>query len=84
MNRRLTHVFAGVLLSVILCSGAFVSDRKFELLVMAGDRSGNVTCPIDDSPAYWTGKSKTDKSSGKLLWLYKCTQNRHEFWVVQQ
>ena len=41
-----------------------------------------VYCPIDNSSAYFTGKTKTAEN-GKQLWLYKCTQFGHEFWVVK-
>ncbi len=43
----------------------------------------DVTCPIDGSGAYWTGKIKYDRPTGKALWLYKCVRVGHEFWVVK-
>jgi hypothetical protein len=49
-------------------------------VTVCGER---VTCPIDNSLSYFTGKTKTDVS-GKLLWLYKCTLYGHEFWVVKK
>jgi hypothetical protein len=45
--------------------------------------AANVTCPIDGSSAYFTGKTKVDVS-GKLLYEYKCNQFGHLFWVVKQ
>ncbi|OFW13934.1 MAG: hypothetical protein A3H27_18090 [Acidobacteria bacterium RIFCSPLOWO2_02_FULL_59_13] len=55
------------------------------LLVLATAISvyaATVTCPIDKSSSYFTGKTKVDVS-GKLLWLYKCNLYGHEFWVVK-
>jgi len=43
----------------------------------------DVTCPIDGSGAFFTGKTKTDVS-GKLLYEYKCNMFGHLFWVVSQ
>jgi hypothetical protein len=43
--------------------------------------SAGVKCPIDNSGAYFTGKTKTD-ISGKFLKLYKCNLYSHEFWVA--
>jgi len=40
-----------------------------------------VNCPIDDSSAYFTGTTKIDSASGKLLKLYKCPRG-HSFWAV--
>lgn len=45
--------------------------------------AAQVTCPIDNSGAYFTGKVKTDVS-GKLLKLYKCNMYGHEFWVAER
>lgn len=45
--------------------------------------AATVTCPIDGSSAYFTGKTKPDVS-GKLLWEYKCTRFGHQFWVVKK
>jgi hypothetical protein len=42
------------------------------------------TCPVDDSSAYFTGKTKTDRSTGKLLYEYKCNRAGHLFWVVKR
>ena len=60
-----------ILLLVVLATGV-------ELLYAA-----NVTCPIDDSIAYFTGKTKVDVS-GKLLYQYKCSSYGHLFWTVRQ
>lgn len=43
----------------------------------------NVKCPIDDSSAYFTGKTKVDVS-GKLLREYKCGTFGHRFYVVDR
>lgn len=40
-----------------------------------------VTCPIDDSSAIFTGKTRTDSATGKLLKEYKCNRNSHVFWA---
>lgn len=40
-----------------------------------------VTCPIDDSGAYFTGKTETDRATGKLMKEYKCRRNGHTFLV---
>jgi len=40
------------------------------------------TCPIDNSSAYFTGKTRTAEN-GKQMWLYKCNMYGHEFWVVK-
>lgn len=45
--------------------------------------AANVTCPIDGSSAYFTGKTKVDVS-GKLLYEYKCNKFGHLFWTVKQ
>jgi hypothetical protein len=42
----------------------------------------SVTCPIDDSPAYFTGETQTAQN-GKQMWLYRCVMYRHEFWVIK-
>lgn len=42
----------------------------------------NLPCPIDGTSAYFTGYSKTDPPSGKLLKLYRCPRG-HDFWSVQ-
>lgn len=42
-----------------------------------------VKCPIDNSDAYFTGKTTTAEN-GKLLKLYKCLLYGHEFWVVAE
>ncbi len=49
--------------------GAFV-------LAMA---AADVRCPIDDSAAYFTGKTQT--ISGHQMWEYKCLLNNHLFLV---
>ena len=41
----------------------------------------NVKCPIDNSSAYFTGKTKIAEN-GKLLKQYKCNGFQHLFWVV--
>lgn len=41
--------------------------------------AGSDTCPMDKSQVYKTGKSITDKVTGKLLWEYKCGMG-HTFW----
>lgn len=40
-----------------------------------------VECPIDNSSAYFTGETKVDSATGKLLKLYKCARG-HTFWSV--
>jgi len=40
-----------------------------------------VKCPLDDSKAYFTGKTKISEN-GKLLKEYKCTSYSHLFWQV--
>ena len=39
-----------------------------------------ITCPEDDSGAYFTGKTRVS-SAGKLLKQYKCNSYGHLFWV---
>ena len=39
-----------------------------------------ITCPEDDSGAYFTGKTRTS-SAGKLMKQYKCNLYGHLFWV---
>lgn len=46
--------------------------------------SQGVTCPIDDSGAYATGKTQTDSATGKLLKEYECRRNSHTFWVASR
>lgn len=38
-------------------------------------------CPIDNSSAYFTGETRIDSATGKLLKKYKCPRG-HEFWSV--
>ena len=45
--------------------------------------AANITCPIDDTSAYFTGTIKSDAKTGKQLWLYQCYIYGHKFWVVQ-
>jgi hypothetical protein len=40
-----------------------------------------VKCPVDSSSAHFTGKTKVDSATGKVLKLYKCSRG-HEFWSV--
>jgi hypothetical protein len=40
-----------------------------------------VSCPIDNSSAYFTGATRVDSASGKLLKKYRCARG-HEFWSV--
>jgi hypothetical protein len=40
-----------------------------------------VVCPIDGSSAHYTGETKSDEITGKLLKLYECARG-HEFWVA--
>jgi hypothetical protein len=42
----------------------------------------NLPCPIHETSAYFTGYSKTDPPTGKLLKLYRCPLG-HDFWSVQ-
>jgi hypothetical protein len=63
-------------LAIVLLLVIFVATAT--VLLYAAD----VKCPIDGSSAYFTGQTKTDVS-GKFLWLYKCNQFGHEFWVVK-
>ncbi len=52
------------------------------LLLVAGSAIAyGVTCPIDNSNAHFTGTTKVDSATGKLLKLYKCPRG-HEFWAV--
>jgi hypothetical protein len=46
---------------------------------MGGAVTQSLTCAIDRSSAYFTGKTTTDKSTGKLLYEYKCNRNGHLF-----
>ena len=39
-----------------------------------------VTCPEDDSGAYFTGKTRVS-ANGKLMKQYKCNAYGHLFWV---
>ena len=52
------------------------------LALAAGLYFQAVSCPVDGSGAYFVGKIKTD-ISGRQLWLYRCNQFQHEFWVAQ-
>ena len=42
--------------------------------------AATITCPEDDSGAYFTGKTRTSQA-GKLLKQYKCNSYGHLFWV---
>lgn len=37
------------------------------------------SCPIDGSSSYFTGTTKVDSVSGKLLYEHKCARG-HTFW----
>ena len=37
------------------------------------------SCPVDYSTATWTGESKTDSVSSKLLYKMKCVRG-HTYW----
>lgn len=37
------------------------------------------SCPIDGSSAYFTGNTKVDGPTGKLLYEHKCPRG-HTFW----
>jgi hypothetical protein len=51
------------------------------VLALAGMAvAANVKCPIDDTFAYFTGKSQTIGTH--LMYVYKCSQG-HEFLVRQ-
>jgi hypothetical protein len=41
-----------------------------------------VKCSIDESSAYFTGVTKTDSATGKLLYEYKCARG-HVFWSTR-
>lgn len=51
------------------------------LLVSGAALAYGVTCPVDNSSAYFTGQTQIDTATGKLLKLYKCPRG-HTFWVV--
>jgi hypothetical protein len=59
-----------------------IFSLAFLLLLSALVFAEAVTCPVDNSTAYFTGKTKTAEN-GKQMWLYKCTMYGHEFWVVK-
>ena len=42
----------------------------------------NLPCPIDGTSAYFTGQSRVDTATGKLLKMYHCPRG-HDFWSVQ-
>lgn len=50
------------------------------LLAVACSAAYAASCPIDQSSAYFTGKTRVDRATGKLLKEYKCARG-HEFWV---
>lgn len=37
------------------------------------------SCPIDSSSSYFTGTTRVDSASGKLLYEFKCARG-HTFW----
>jgi hypothetical protein len=39
------------------------------------------TCPIDGSSAHFTGTTKQDGTTGKLLYEHKCPRG-HTFWTT--
>ena len=52
------------------------------LLAVAGALFAfNVDCPIDGSSAYFTGTTKVDQATGKLLYEHKCPRG-HVFWAL--
>ena len=52
------------------------------LVSAAAMADGNVTCGIDNSTSYFTGRTQTAEN-GKQMWLYRCIMFGHEFWVVK-
>lgn len=54
----------------------------FVLLLLAAGTlaAAMVSCPIDDSAMYPTGRTRAEL--GKVLWEYKCTRSGHVMWVV--
>jgi hypothetical protein len=61
-------------------SRATIALRVLVIVLLAAAMQ-SATCPIDDSGAYFTGKTITDRATGKLLKEYKCYRNSHVFWV---
>lgn len=57
--------------------------RFVALLALVGllTAQSSTTCPIDDSSAYFTGKTRTDSATGRLLYQYKCNRASHLFWA---
>jgi hypothetical protein len=53
----------------------------FVVLAALAGAAYAASCPIDDSSAYFTGTTKFDSASGKMLKLYRCSRG-HEFWSV--
>lgn len=52
------------------------------ILALAGVLGAfQVQCPVDGFGAYFTGRTRVDPVTGKLLQEYKCP-NGHLFWVV--
>ena len=59
--------------------------RVLAVVVLAAALAAqSVTCPIDSSGAYFTGRTETDRATGKLLKEYKCRRNGHTFLVASR
>ena len=52
-------------------------------LVLALGLAADVKCPVDNGNAYFTGATRTDRQTGKLLHEFKCYINGHRFWIVK-
>ena len=39
------------------------------------------SCPLDSMPAHFTGNTRTDGATGKLLYEHRCPNN-HVFWTT--
>lgn len=42
----------------------------------------SVDCPIDGGSAIWTGKTRVDRVTSKLLYEHKCVRG-HIFWALE-
>lgn len=63
-----------------------MTRRMFKRILILSAFAGvlgfqGLACPIDGSNAIWTGNTKIDSATAKLLKEYKCLHG-HVFWVV--
>jgi hypothetical protein len=53
------------------------------LVVAATLWATSLTCSIDDYSLIWTGKTRVDRATSKMLYQHKCI-NSHYYWLTSE